>query len=85
MVTLNDGGQIDGNMEFYEELKGWFLNDVGLERNELNEYMKLFQDHGYDEWSIIKQVDKDELKDIGLVGDKVANRSKLLKAIQRLH
>ena len=68
-----------------EELRAWFLNDVGLELNEIDEYVHLFGDNGWNKWSIVRNVDKDDLKDIGLIGNKVGNRTKILDAIKLLN
>ena len=67
---------------YYEEVKKWFDDKLRKLLDARHEYCQLFIDNGFENLSIIKEMNDQDLRDIGIT--KLGHRKQILRQIQRL-
>ena len=73
------GDKLNGNVRLTEkeELRHWFENNVGL-----SQYYQLFIDHGFEELSVVRELNMTHLEQIGV--KKLGHRIRIKQEITKL-
>ena len=70
-------GQSNEDLDEWNKIKLWLKNEVGLPQ-----YIEPFLDNDLNSYKAIKEINKDELRDIGI--KRVAHRRKIMKHVEKI-
>eukprot|EP01084_Bolivina_argentea_P278453 475713_1 len=64
--TFTDEGENEGVNQF-EWIKQWFINDIEINESDKMQYLDLFIENGFENKISVKQLDKQQLNEMGIV------------------